>query len=93
MVEALNPDIAKLDRALCKGIEASAARRLLVGAIVEVAHELDCKVVGVGVERDSELEALIELDVDYGQGFFLGQPTEQMLPVDTRLIRPRVTAP
>ena len=93
VVEALNPDIAKLDRALCKGIEASAARRHLVGAIVEVAHELDCKVVGVGVERDSELEALLELGVDYGQGFFLGQPTEQMLPVDTRLVRPRVTAP
>ena len=93
VVEALNPDIAKLDRALCKGIESSPARRHLVGAIVEVAHELDCKVVGVGIERDSELDALLDLGVDYGQGFFLGQPMEQMLPVDTRLIRPRVTAP
>ena len=93
VVEALQPDIAKLDRALCKGIESSPARRHLVGAIVEVAHELDCEVVGVGIERDSELEALLELGVDYGQGFFLGQPTEEMLPVDTRLIKPRVTAP
>ena len=93
VVEALQPDIAKLDRALCKGIESSTARRHLVGAIVEVAHELDCKVVGVGIERDTELEALLELGVDYGQGFFLGQPTEEMLPVDTRLITPRVSAP
>jgi EAL domain-containing protein (putative c-di-GMP-specific phosphodiesterase class I) len=87
VVEMLNPDIAKLDRALCKGLHASAARRHLVGAIVEVAHELDCKVVGVGVERDSELEALLELGVDYGQGFYLGQPMANMLPVDTRLVR------
>lgn len=93
IIEALNPDLAKLDRALCKGIESSPARRHLVGAIVEVAHELDCKVVGVGIERDTELEALLELGVDYGQGFFLGQPMEKMLPVDTRLIRPRATAP
>jgi EAL domain-containing protein (putative c-di-GMP-specific phosphodiesterase class I) len=43
--------------------------------------------VGVGVERDSELEALLELGVDYGQGFYLGQPMANMLPVDTRLVR------
>ena len=93
VVEELHPDVAKLDPALCKGIESSPARRHLVGAIVEVAHELDCKVVGVGIERDSELEALLELGVDYGQGFFLGQPTEEMLPVDTRLVPARVSAP
>ena len=69
VVEALHPDIAKLDRALCKGIESSPARRRLVGALVEVAHELDCKVVGVGVERRLRARALIELGVDYGQGF------------------------
>jgi EAL domain-containing protein (putative c-di-GMP-specific phosphodiesterase class I) len=86
VVEALQPDIAKLDRSLCRGIELSPPRRRLVGALVEVAHELDCKVVGVGIERDTELDALIELGVDYGQGFYLGQPTEEMLPVDTRLI-------
>ena len=89
VVEALQPDVAKLDRALCKGIETSAARRRLVGALVEVAHELDCRVVGVGIERDSELEALIELGVDYGQGFYLGQPTEEMLPVEMGLIKAR----
>jgi EAL domain-containing protein (putative c-di-GMP-specific phosphodiesterase class I) len=82
VVEVLRPDLAKLDRALCKGIEASQARRHLVGALVEVAHELDCKVVAVGIERDSELETVIELGVDYGQGYYLGQPTEEMLPVD-----------
>jgi EAL domain-containing protein (putative c-di-GMP-specific phosphodiesterase class I) len=91
VVEVLQPDVAKLDRALCKGIESSAGRRRLVGALVEVAHELDCKVVGVGIERDTELEALIELGVDYGQGFYLGQPTEEMFPVDTRLIKARAT--
>lgn len=89
VVELLQPDLAKLDRALCKAIETSAARRRLVGALVEVAHELDCKVVGVGIERDTELEALVELGVDYGQGFYLGQPTEEMLPADTRLIKAR----
>jgi EAL domain-containing protein (putative c-di-GMP-specific phosphodiesterase class I) len=91
LVENVRPDIAKLDRVLCKGIETSAARRRLVGALVEVAHELDCKVVAVGIERDSELNAVIELGVDYGQGFYLGHPNEEMLPVETSLVRPAPT--
>lgn len=86
VMEALQPSIAKLSRHLCKGIEASRARRHLVGALVEVAHELACRVVAVGIERDSELDSVQELGIDLGQGFYLGQPTEEMLPVDARLV-------
>jgi EAL domain-containing protein (putative c-di-GMP-specific phosphodiesterase class I) len=86
VLEALRPSVAKLSRHLCKDIETSPARRRLVGALVEVAHELNVRVVAVGIERDTELEHVMELGIDLGQGFFLGQPTEEMLPVDTRLI-------
>ena len=84
-LEAVRPDVAKLDISLTRGIEGSPARRALVKALAEVAHEMSCKVVAVGIERDSELEAVCELGVDYGQGFYLGQPTEEMLPVEVRL--------
>lgn len=84
-LEAVRPDVAKLDISLTRGIEASAARRALVRALADVAHEMNCKVVAVGIERDSELEAVCELGVDFGQGFYLGQPTEEMLPVEVRL--------
>ena len=86
-MEAVRPDIAKLDLALCKGIEASPARRRLVSALVDVAHEQSCRVVAVGIERDFELEAMQELGVDLGQGFYLGQPTQEMLPVEVRLLQ------
>jgi EAL domain-containing protein (putative c-di-GMP-specific phosphodiesterase class I) len=86
VLEALKPSVAKLSLHLCKGIEASAPRRHLVGALVEVAHELSCRVVAVGIERVSELEHVQELGIDLGQGFYLGQPNEEMLPVDARLV-------
>lgn len=85
VLEALRPELAKLSLHLCKGIEASPARRHLVGALVEVAHELNCRVVAVGIERDFELDHVRELGIDLGQGSFLGQPSEEMLPVDGRL--------
>ena len=87
-LDAVKPDVAKLDINLTRGIEGSAARRNLVKALAEVAHELGCKVVAVGIERDSELEAVCELGVDFGQGFYLSQPTEEMLPVEVRLPAP-----
>ena len=89
VLEALKPELAKLDIGLCKGIEQSAARRKLVGALVEVAHEMSCRVVATGIERDSELEAVRDVGVDFVQGFFVGQPTEEMLPVDDRLLDQR----
>jgi EAL domain-containing protein (putative c-di-GMP-specific phosphodiesterase class I) len=87
MLEALRPDMAKLSLHLCKGIETSPARRHLVGALVEVAHELNIRVVAVGIERDDELEHMQEMSVDLGQGFFLGQPNEEMLPVDGAVVK------
>jgi EAL domain-containing protein (putative c-di-GMP-specific phosphodiesterase class I) len=91
VMETVQPAVAKLSLHLCKGIETSPARRRLVSALVEVAHELGCLVVAVGIERDSELEHIQELGIDLGQGFYLGQPTEEMLPVDARLVERALT--
>jgi EAL domain-containing protein (putative c-di-GMP-specific phosphodiesterase class I) len=92
LLETLRPDLAKLSRHLCKGIETSPARRRLVSGIVEVAHEMGVRVVAVGVERDSELQHIQELEIDLGQGFFLGQPNEEMLPVDRGIVSKRASA-
>jgi EAL domain-containing protein (putative c-di-GMP-specific phosphodiesterase class I) len=87
-LELLRPDIAKIDTALTAGIQHSPARRNLVKALVECAHELGAKVVAEGVERVDEFRAMADLGVDLGQGFYFGQPTERPMAVDTRLVRP-----
>src|SRR3954465_1783435 len=69
-LEALRPDIGKIDQALTAGIQHSPARRRLVEALVECAHELGCKVVAEGIERVDEFRAMVELGVDLGQGFY-----------------------
>jgi EAL domain-containing protein (putative c-di-GMP-specific phosphodiesterase class I) len=86
-LELLQPDIAKLDTAITAGIEVSPGRRRLVAAVVEMAHEQHCKVVAEGVERVSEFEVMRDLGVDFGQGFYFGQPSDRMLPVDPRLVQ------
>src|SRR5918994_3542145 len=88
-LEALKPDFAKIDNKLTAGIQYSSGRRQLVAALVECAHECKARVVAEGIERVGEFEAMRDLGVDFGQGFYFGQPTERPMAVDPRLVRPR----
>ena len=88
-LELLRPDVVKIDNALTAGIQHSSGRRRLVAALVECAHEQGCKVVAEGVERVDEFQAMADLGVDLGQGYYFGQATERPMAVDTRLVRPR----
>jgi EAL domain-containing protein (putative c-di-GMP-specific phosphodiesterase class I) len=88
-LELLRPDVVKIDIALTAGIQHSEARRRLVAALVDCAHEQGCKVVAEGVERVDEFQAMTDLGVDLGQGFYFGHPTERPMAVDVRLVRPR----
>ena len=60
------------------------------GTQADCAHEQGCKVVAEGVERVDEFQAMADLGVDLGQGFYFGQPTAKPMAVDTRLVRPLV---
>jgi EAL domain-containing protein (putative c-di-GMP-specific phosphodiesterase class I) len=88
-LEALRPDVAKIDQGLTAGIQHSDARRRLVMALVECAHELGCKVVAEGIERVDEYETMVELGVDLGQGYYFGHPAERPMAVDGRLFKRR----
>ena len=91
-LEALRPDVGKIDQALTAGIQHSDARRRLVQALVECAHELDCKVVAEGIERVDEYETMVDLGVDLGQGYYFGHPAERPMAVDQRLFKRRELA-
>jgi EAL domain-containing protein (putative c-di-GMP-specific phosphodiesterase class I) len=88
-LEVCKPDIAKIDMALTAGIQHSEARRKLIAALVELAHEQGAQVVAEGIERVDEYETMLELGVDLGQGFYFGQPTERPMAVDPRLFTRR----
>src|SRR5215217_8264809 len=88
-LETLRPDVVKIDNALTAGIQHSPARRRLIAALVDCAHEQGCKVVAEGVERVDEFQAMADLGVDLGQGYYFGQPTDKPMAVDPRLVRHR----
>jgi EAL domain-containing protein (putative c-di-GMP-specific phosphodiesterase class I) len=70
----LDPHILKLDISLTRNIDADRARRALASALIHFAEEMDVSIVAEGIETQAELDALLDLGVAYGQGFFLARP-------------------
>jgi len=77
-VVRLHPDLVKIDMSLVRNVDADPVRQSLVAAIGSLGHRLHATVVAEGVETDAELQTLRRLDVDQGQGYFFGRPSERL---------------
>jgi diguanylate cyclase (GGDEF)-like protein/PAS domain S-box-containing protein len=64
----------KIDRSFISGIEKDEKDRAIVSAIITVAHHLDLRVTGEGVETPGQAQILGELACDDVQGFLFGRP-------------------
>ena len=70
----MRPDIVKLDRSLIARIASPAADHQFATQLVTMLHRAGTMVLGEGVETEEELMTLMEADVDFVQGFWLGKP-------------------
>jgi EAL domain-containing protein (putative c-di-GMP-specific phosphodiesterase class I) len=68
------PDVIKIDRTLVNGVSCDSVLSTLVRALVVFAHGSGARVVAEGIETADDAEALLELGVDYGQGWHYGRP-------------------
>ena len=72
----LAPDMVKMDISLTRGIDRDAGRRALASALISFAGETNMTIVAEGIETADELQALRELGIRYGQGFYLSRPSQ-----------------
>jgi EAL domain-containing protein (putative c-di-GMP-specific phosphodiesterase class I) len=70
----LEPDIIKLDRDLCQGINADPARIALASGLASFAFGIGATLIAEGIETQAELDVLTALGVTMGQGYLLGRP-------------------
>jgi diguanylate cyclase (GGDEF)-like protein len=86
----LRPDFIKLDRGLVQGLDTDPGKHALVRNMLRLAGDLGAKMVAEGIETESELATLRNLDVPFGQGYLLGRPTSD---VDGHVEKLGVVAP
>jgi len=67
-------DILKVDKSFIDGVSEGGESSALTAAVIELAGILNLKPVAEGIERADQLERLLELHCDLGQGFFFAKP-------------------
>jgi sensor c-di-GMP phosphodiesterase-like protein len=77
-------DLIKIDRSFVQELDRTlpAMRGSLVGPMIEIARSIGVDVVAEGIETEAQLARIRDLEVRYGQGFFLSRPLEAAEFVD-----------
>ncbi len=73
-VRDLAVDGLKIDRAFVSRIHRDVPTRAITSSIIDLGRRLGLIVIGEGVEDDAETAELIDLGVEYVQGFAFGMP-------------------
>jgi EAL domain-containing protein (putative c-di-GMP-specific phosphodiesterase class I) len=69
-------DALKIDRSLIREMQTDRSASDIVELIILLAHKMNLKVIAEGIETVRQLERLLELGCEYGQGYFSSQPME-----------------
>jgi len=67
-------DTVKIERDFVADLEGNVASRLIVGAVVGLAHGLGMKVVAEGVATVGQRDEVAKLECDFSQGFYFAHP-------------------
>ena len=85
-VMELRPEFIKLDRWLVMDCDIDPAKRAALKMLGGLANSIDAWVVAEGIERQEELDVLVDMGIPLAQGFYLSRPA----PIMTAL-RPELT--
>ncbi|HET7271987.1 MAG TPA: EAL domain-containing protein, partial [Rubrobacter sp.] len=67
-------DSLKIDPSFLENIETDPADRVIVSAVINLAHALGMEVTAEGVETAGQLAQLTSMGCDMAQGFYFSKP-------------------
>lgn len=73
-ISELMPDYIKVDRSLVSGIDNNPVKANILEAFVLFAKKMNSKIIAEGIETEAELKKVMDLGIEYGQGFFIARP-------------------
>lgn len=79
-----HPHYLKIDMPLIHDIDQDGMKQALVKGLVEIAKNASIDLLAEGIETEAELKMLMELGVDYGQGYFIGMPEKELKQVSEK---------
>ena len=73
-------DMMKIDGSFVAGLRQDPRDQAIVQSMIDIAHGLDKEVVAEFIEDAATLAMLIEMGIDYAQGYYIGKPTLSPAP-------------
>ena len=73
-LQELRADILKIDRSFISRLGKGSRDSEIIAAVTAMAHALGMTVVGEGIETDSQLDNLVAMACDEGQGYVFAPP-------------------
>ncbi len=71
---AVVPDFLKLSPTLVKGISRASGGWRTLQSLIQATQELGCVAIATGIDDSADVQCLIELGCQYGQGDYFGTP-------------------
>jgi diguanylate cyclase (GGDEF)-like protein len=84
-LKSLSIDYLKIDGSLVKDIVSSRLDQVMVSSIADIAKVLNVKTIAEYVENQSILEVLVNMDIDFAQGYEIMKPRPLELELTSRL--------
>jgi EAL domain-containing protein (putative c-di-GMP-specific phosphodiesterase class I) len=73
-VMSLRPHFIKISDVLVRGIARSTVKREMLRSLRHIAETIDAVMIAEGIEHVEDVEALRELGLRYGQGYYMARP-------------------
>ncbi|OGO80527.1 MAG: hypothetical protein A2Y21_11715 [Clostridiales bacterium GWC2_40_7] len=86
LITEIHPHFIKLDMNLIRDIDKDGLKYALIKTFYDFCLVTDIKLIAEGIETENEMNALIDIGIDYGQGYFIQRPLEFLPTIDKNLI-------
>ncbi|PHS69998.1 MAG: diguanylate phosphodiesterase [Methylophaga sp.] len=73
----IQPDFVKLDRHFMQDIHEDRHKRQFVQSMVDLAKDINCRVIGEGIEVREEYLTTLDMQIEFSQGYYFGRPSPQ----------------
>lgn len=87
LISDVNPNYIKLDMKLIRDINKDKLKAALVKGMVELSNISNILLIAEGIENVEELKFLSMLGVQYGQGYFIQRPEEQIKEMEDTFLQ------
>lgn len=85
LISEVSPHFIKLDMNLIRGIDKDTLKHALVKGMVEFSKASNISIIAEGIETYEELKTVINLGVQYGQGYYIQKPDEKIMEISKQV--------